>query len=70
MPNKGMLTCYLGGAGTLGNTERVFKNAKAETVREIEATNPGDFSAIQQHVSGELYRRSFQETGDAESSVW
>jgi len=55
---------------TVGNTERVYKNAKAEIVREIEAEDPGNFEAIRPHVSGELYRQSFQETGDAENSIW
>ena len=55
---------------TLGNTERVYKNAQALKVREIEAESPGDFSAVWPYVKGELYRQSFQETGDPESSVW
>jgi len=55
---------------TVGNTERVFKNKQAEKVREIEAEHPGDFSKIVHLVKGELYRQSFQETGDTESSVW
>lgn len=55
---------------TVGNTERVYKNAKAELVRDIEANDPGNFDALRPHVSGELYRQSFQETGDAENSVW
>mmetsp|Transcript_104821 Transcript_104821/g.313147 ORF Transcript_104821/g.313147 Transcript_104821/m.313147 type:complete len:330 (-) Transcript_104821:75-1064(-) len=55
---------------TLKNTERVYKNATALKVREIEEKNPGDFSAIGDLVKGENYRKSFQETGDASSSVW
>merc|ERR1719506_2113619 len=55
---------------TLGNTERVYKNTQALKVREIEAESPGDFSAVWPYVKGELYRQSFQETGDPESSVW
>uniref|UniRef100_A0A7S3PEB7 Nitronate monooxygenase domain-containing protein n=2 Tax=Aplanochytrium stocchinoi TaxID=215587 RepID=A0A7S3PEB7_9STRA len=55
---------------TLNNTERVFKNATAMKVREIEFANPGDFSKIAPYVKGENYRKSFQETGDTESSVW
>ena len=51
---------------TLNNTERVYKNAQAMKVREIEFANPGDFDKIRPYVSGELYRKSFQETGDAE----
>lgn len=54
---------------TLNNTERVFKNAQAMKVREIEFANPGDFSAIAPYVKGELYRKSFQETGDVEVGI-
>ena len=39
-------------------------------VREIEAEFPGQFDKIYPYVRGELYRQSFQETGDTESSVW
>merc|ERR1712195_312749 len=38
---------------SLGNTERVYKNAQALKVREIEAEKPGDFSAIWPYVQGE-----------------
>mmetsp|Transcript_22115 Transcript_22115/g.39707 ORF Transcript_22115/g.39707 Transcript_22115/m.39707 type:complete len:330 (-) Transcript_22115:73-1062(-) len=55
---------------TLGNTERVYKNKTAAQVRDIEAKNPGDFSAIAHLVKGDNYRVSFQETGDPDSSVW
>lgn len=55
---------------TLKNTERVFKNKTAMEVREIEATHPGDFSKIAHLVAGANYRVSFQETGDASTSVW
>ena len=55
---------------SLGNTERVFKNDVAMEVRAIEEKNPGKIEAIRHLVSGENYRKSFQETGDANSSVW
>merc|ERR1712194_1403 len=55
---------------SVGNTERVFKNAVAMEVREIEAKTPGDFTKIGHLVKGELYRKSFQESGDPASSVW
>lgn len=55
---------------TVGNTERVFKNPVAEQVRAIEAEHPGDFSKIWHLVKGENYRKSFQESGDPQSSVW
>lgn len=54
----------------LKNTERVFKNSTAEKVQELERQFPGDFSKIYPLVRGENYRKSFQETGDIESSVW
>lgn len=55
---------------TLNNTERVYKNKTAMEVRKIEAEHPGDFSKIAKLVKGENYRVSFQETGDASTSVW
>ena len=55
---------------TVKNHERVYKTKVAEEVRAIEAVKPGDFGAIHHLVRGENYRVSFQETGDAESSVW
>jgi NAD(P)H-dependent flavin oxidoreductase YrpB (nitropropane dioxygenase family) len=55
---------------TLGNTERVYKNAASLKVREIEKEKPGDIMAIRHLVSGENYRKSFQETGETENSVW
>jgi len=55
---------------TLKNTERVFKNPVVMEVREIEKAHPGDFSKIAHLVKGDLYRKSFEETGDATSSVW
>ena len=66
-----------GGAGettlvmrSVKNTERVYKNKTAIKVQELEREFPGDFSKIHSYVKGENYRVSFQETGDAESSVW
>merc|ERR1712039_389694 len=55
---------------SLKNTERVYKNPTAAKVQEIEKEKPGDFMAIASLVKGENYRVSFQETGDAETSVW
>eukprot|EP00939_MAST-03C_sp_MAST-3C-sp1_P004299 g4299.t1 len=55
---------------TVNNTERVYKNKQAKKVREIEAEFPGQFDKIYPYVRGELYRQSFQETGDVENSVW
>eukprot|EP01064_Diplonema_japonicum_P022733 TRINITY_DN3284_c0_g1_i1.p1 TRINITY_DN3284_c0_g1~~TRINITY_DN3284_c0_g1_i1.p1 ORF type:complete len:351 (+),score=102.08 TRINITY_DN3284_c0_g1_i1:70-1053(+) len=55
---------------TLRNTERVFKNSTAMKVRELEAKEPGEIGPIYPYLKGENYRKSFQETGDTESSVW
>ena len=55
---------------TVRNTERVFKNDQALKVRAIEAEYPGDFSKLYPLVRGELYRQSFQETGNPDNSVW
>jgi len=55
---------------SLKNTERVYKNKTAKQVQEIEARDPGNIHAIRHLVSGENYRKSFQETGDPETSVW
>jgi NADH:quinone reductase (non-electrogenic) len=52
------------------NTERVYKNSVALRVQELEKEYPGEFSRIHEYVKGENYRKSFQETGDTESSVW
>jgi len=55
---------------TLGNTERVYKNKTAMEVRDIESKHPGDFEKIRHLVLGANYRTSFQETGNADDSVW
>merc|ERR1712137_446234 len=55
---------------SLNNTERVFKNYAAVQVQAIEEEYPGDFTKIQHLVRGEFYRRSFQETGDPQNSIW
>lgn len=52
------------------HTERVFKNSAAKQVQEIESKKPGDFMAFRHLVRGENYRKSFQETGDIDNSVW
>ena len=31
---------------------------------------PGEFGKIHEYVKGENYRKSFQETGDTENSIW
>ena len=55
---------------SVGNTERVYKNDVAREVQRIEAERPGEIGAIRHLVSGENYRKSFQETGDPTTSVW
>lgn len=55
---------------SLKNTERVYKNKYAEKVVEIEKEKPGEIKPIYELVSGENYRKSFQETGDVQSVVW
>jgi nitronate monooxygenase len=55
---------------TLKNTERVYKNKTSMEVRAIEGEHPGEFERIRHLVLGANYKTSFQETGDADSSVW
>jgi nitronate monooxygenase len=52
------------------NTERVFRNSTTEKVNELEAQHPGDFSKVAHLARGVNYKKSFQETGDVDSSVW
>jgi NAD(P)H-dependent flavin oxidoreductase YrpB (nitropropane dioxygenase family) len=52
------------------NTERVFKNATALKVASIEAEQPGKIEAILPYIKGMAYKKSFQETGNTEDSVW
>merc|ERR1712179_102410 len=55
---------------SMKNTERVYKNKAAEEVLAIEKEFPGDFSKISHLVSGQYYRKVFQETGDIDTGVW
>jgi len=55
---------------SLKNTERVFKNKTALEVQKIEAKHPGNIGKIIHLLRGVNYKKSFYETGDAESSVW
>ena len=55
---------------SMRNTERVFKNKDVEEVLRIEKEYPGDFSKISHLVSGQGYRKVFQETGELDSGVW
>ena len=55
---------------SMRNTERVFKNKDVEEVLRIEKEHPGDFSKISHLVSGQGYRKVFQETGEVGTGVW
>ena len=55
---------------SMRNTERVFKNKDVEEVLRIEKEHPGDFSKISHLVSGQGYRKVFQETGEVDAGVW
>ena len=53
------------------NTERVYANEASAKVLAIEKEDPGgDFKRLYPFVAGDNYRKSFQETGDTQSSVW
>jgi len=47
-----------------------LKNKTTLKVQEIEKEKPGDIGAIYEYVKGDNYRKSFQETGDVDSSAW
>ena len=68
--HSSILSCRVVPSRVTGNTERVFKNDVAKEVQKIEGENPGKIEAIRHLVSGENYRKSFQETGDPSTSVW
>merc|ERR1712098_96521 len=53
---------------SMRNTERVYKNKSALEVQAIEKEHPGDFSKIRHLISGDIYRRVFQETGDVDEA--
>jgi len=55
---------------SLKNTERVYRNRVTDEVKRIEAEYPGDITKIIHLVKGDNYKKSFQVTGDPESSVW
>jgi len=52
------------------NTERVYKNETSELVLQLENEQPGNFDAFAHLVKGDNYKRSFQETGNTQDSVW
>mmetsp|Transcript_5798 Transcript_5798/g.6999 ORF Transcript_5798/g.6999 Transcript_5798/m.6999 type:complete len:329 (-) Transcript_5798:156-1142(-) len=55
---------------TMRNTERVYKNKAVEKVMEIEKEYPGEFDRIKHLITGQNYRKVFQETGDVDEGVW
>jgi len=52
------------------NTERVYKNPQAMKCKEEEDKDPGNINVVIKYISGSLYKRSFQETGNTQDSVW
>ncbi len=55
---------------SMRNTERVFKNKAAEELMAIEKKHPGDFDKVKHLVSGKIYKKVFQETGNIEEGIW
>uniref|UniRef100_A0A7S3PNT6 Nitronate monooxygenase domain-containing protein n=1 Tax=Aplanochytrium stocchinoi TaxID=215587 RepID=A0A7S3PNT6_9STRA len=55
---------------SMRNTERVYKNKAVEKVMEIEREHPGEFDKIRHLISGQNYRKVFQESGDVDEGVW
>mmetsp|Transcript_2831 Transcript_2831/g.8548 ORF Transcript_2831/g.8548 Transcript_2831/m.8548 type:complete len:333 (-) Transcript_2831:249-1247(-) len=55
---------------TMRNTERVYKNKAVEDLMAIESKHPGEFDKIKHLISGQIYKRVFQETGDIDEGVW
>merc|ERR1719261_2070488 len=55
---------------TMKNTERVYKNTQSMNAKAEEETKPGDINVVIKYISGSLYKRSFQETGNTQDSVW
>merc|ERR1712199_2529 len=55
---------------SMKNTERVFKNEQAMNAKAEEDKQPGDINVVIKYISGSLYKKSFQETGNTQDSVW
>merc|ERR1712031_31408 len=56
--------------GSLKNTERVYKNEQSAKAAADEAATPGDINVVLKYIAGSLYKKSFQETGNTQDSVW
>merc|ERR1719265_1417048 len=55
---------------SMKNTERVYKNKQAMNAKAEEDKQPGNIDVVIKYISGSLYKKSFQETGDTQESVW
>merc|ERR1712167_322176 len=55
---------------SLKNTERVYKNEMSAKAAAEEAKKPGDINVVIKYIAGSLYKKSFQETGNRDDSVW
>merc|ERR1719261_1894845 len=55
---------------SMKNTERVYKNQQAMNAKAEEDKQPGNIDVVIKYISGSLYKRSFQETGNTQDSVW
>jgi len=55
---------------SMKNTERVYKNEQAMNAKGEEDKKPGDINVVIKYISGSLYKKSFQETGNTQDSVW
>lgn len=55
---------------SMKNTERVYKNQQAMNAKAEEDKKPGDINVVIKYISGSLYKKSFQETGNTQDSVW
>merc|ERR1712070_1201914 len=55
---------------SMKNTERVYKNDQSMNAKAEEDKKPGDINVVIKYISGSLYKKSFQETGNTQDSVW
>jgi len=55
---------------TMRNTERVYRNKAVERFMKIEQAHPGDFERVKHLISGKIYKKVFQETGNIDEGVW
>lgn len=55
---------------SMKNTERVYRNKQAMNAKAEEDKDPGNIDVVIKYISGSLYKKSFQETGNTQDSVW